>query len=246
MTIPDIHRFSSLRSTNTEMAAQAAELPHGAVFVTDDQTAGRGQRGNTWEAAPGENLTFSILLRPRTISPAEAFAISMLTSLSIADALEAHLPGKRVMIKWPNDIYVDDLKLCGILIENSFCGMAIGSSIIGIGINVNQQRFVSDAPNPVSMCNLTGHNLNLSALLNEVCTKILADFDAYESAPNLNNLTKIYRARQWRGTGIYRWYDVIRNEEVEASILSVAPTGHLTLNTTPPRTYAFKELSAIL
>ncbi len=246
MTNLDIHRFASLRSTNTEMAAQAAALPHGAVFVTDDQTAGRGQRGNSWEAAPNQNLTFSVLLRPRSIVPVEAFAISMLTSLSIADALEPHLPGRRVMIKWPNDIYVDDLKLCGILIENAFYGSTIGTSIIGIGINVNQTEFLSDAPNPVSMAKLSGATFSLPQLLEEVCQKIVDDFDAYESAPDLQTLTATYRARQWRGSGVYKWRDVLCDEVIEASILSVAPSGILTLNTNPPRSYAFKELQAIL
>ncbi len=246
MTKPDIRRFPSIKSTNTAMAAEAGTLPHGAIFVTDDQTAGRGQRGNSWEAAPGENLTFSILLRPRTITPIESFTISMLTSLSIADALEAHLHGKHVMIKWPNDIYVDDLKLCGILIENSFMGRTIAHSIVGIGINVNQRQFLSDAPNPVSMANLADRHFDLHVLLNEVGQRILDDFDAYEDAPDIEALTATYRARQWRGTGIHRWHDVLRNETIEAEILSVAPTGHLTLATNPPRTFAFKELAAVL
>lgn len=244
MSAVDIRLFDSLGSTNTAMTADAASLPHGVVYRALSQTAGRGQRGNSWEAAPGLNLTFSLLLRPHTVRPAEAFAVAMLTSLSIADVLQRHL-GLEVLIKWPNDIYVGDRKLVGILIENAFSS-AIDHSIIGVGINVNQREFLSDAPNPVSMYQLAMHDFDLDALQLELAQTMIDDFDRYEAAPDIAALTARYRSRQWRGNGIYRWHDNLRSEVVEAAIASIAPDGTLTLDTTPPRTYAFKEISAIL
>lgn len=244
MTPVCIRLFDSLGSTNTAMAADAASLPHGSVYRALRQTAGRGQRGNSWEAAPGLNLTFSMLLRPHSVRPAEAFAVSMLSSLSIADVLQRHL-GRQVLIKWPNDIYVGDRKLVGILIENAFSS-AIDHSIIGVGINVNQREFLSDAPNPVSMFQLSNRLFDLDALQLELAQTIVDDFDRYDAAPDILALTARYRSRQWRGSGIHPWRDNLRGEVVEAAIDSIAPDGTLTLGTTPPRSFAFKEVSAIL
>lgn len=244
MTPVCIRLFDSLGSTNTAMAADAASLPHGSVYRALRQTAGRGQRGNSWEAAPGLNLTFSMLLRPHSVRPAEAFAVSMLSSLSIADVLQRHL-GRQVLIKWPNDIYVGDRKLVGILIENAFSS-AIDHSIIGVGINVNQREFLSDAPNPVSMFQLSNRLFDLDALQLELAQTIVDDFDRYDAAPDILALTARYRSRQWRGSGIHPWRDNLRGEVVEAAIDSIAPDGTLTLDTTPPRSFAFKEVSAIL
>lgn len=244
MTPVCIRLFDSLGSTNTAMAADAASLPHGSVYRALSQTAGRGQRGNSWEAAPGLNLTFSMLLRPHSVRPAEAFAVSMLSSLSIADVLQRHL-GRQVLIKWPNDIYIGDRKLVGILIENAFSS-AIDHSIIGVGINVNQREFLSDAPNPVSMFQLSNRLFDLDALQLELAQTIVDDFDRYDAAPDILALTARYRSRQWRGSGIHPWRDNLRGEVVEAAIDSIAPDGTLTLGTTPPRSFAFKEVSAIL
>lgn len=240
-----IYRFDTLASTSSALATDADHLNHGDVYVTDCQSAGRGQRGNSWEAEPGLNLTFSILLRPRTVVASQAFAVSMLTAMSIADVIEAHI-GKPVSIKWPNDIYVGDRKICGILIENTFTGINVERSIVGTGINVNQQQFVSDAPNPVSMVSLTGREYDLETLLAEVADRIIKDFDAYESAPDIAALTARYRSRQWRGSGEWPWRDNLRGDVVVAAIESIAPDGMLTLATEPPRTFAFKEVSAVL
>lgn len=240
-----IYRFDTLASTSSALATDADRLNHGDVYVTDCQSAGRGQRGNSWEAEPGLNLTFSILLRHRTVVASQAFAVSMLTAMSIADVIEAHI-GKPVSIKWPNDIYVGDRKICGILIENTFTGMNVDRSIVGIGINVNQRQFVSDAPNPVSMVSLTGREYDLETLLAEVADRIIKDFDGYESAPDIAALTARYRSRQWRGSGEWPWRDNLRGDVVVAAIESIAPDGMLTLATEPPRTFAFKEVSAVL
>ncbi|MDE5927427.1 MAG: biotin--[acetyl-CoA-carboxylase] ligase, partial [Duncaniella sp.] len=140
----------TLPSTSSYLAGIAADAPHGTVVMAREQTAGRGQRGNSWEAEPGCNITLSLLLRPEGLHPARQFVISQAVSLAIAD-LVSHFVAAPVSIKWPNDIYVDDRKICGILIENTITGTSIDRTIVGIGLNVNQTEFRSDAPNPVSM-----------------------------------------------------------------------------------------------
>jgi len=240
-----IHRFHTLTSTNSQMATIAPSLAHGDIVICHEQTAGRGQRGNSWESEPGRNLTFSLLLRPRRIEAPDAFLMSMAVSIGITEALRKLLC-QDVLIKWPNDIYVGDRKLAGILIENSFSGRKIGHAIIGIGLNVNQTVFRSDAPNPVSMAELSGHEYDLDEVLETVTGRIVAEVDAYESFPRTDLLVEHYHNLLWRRQGIHRWHDCITDKDITAAIAHVSPTGHLTLATTPPRTYAFKEVAAIL
>ena len=138
-------------STNTVLSSMP-EAASGTVVATRRQTAGRGQRGNSWESEPDKNLTFSQLLMPRMLPAARQFELSMIVSLAIADSIDAHLPdGIRTCVKWPNDIYIGREKVCGILIENRLTGSRIERAIVGAGINVNQRVFTSDAPNPTSI-----------------------------------------------------------------------------------------------
>ena len=124
-------------STNSEIRRRLVECPDmrgGTVVVADFQTAGRGQKGNSWESQSGKNLLFSILLRPRRMAAAHSFILSQLVSLSIVEVLGRYIPD--VSIKWPNDIYYRDRKLVGILIENDMQGVDVALSIVGIGVNV--------------------------------------------------------------------------------------------------------------
>lgn len=249
MNGPSIHWVESAGSTNTFMASRADAIPHGTVIAATEQTAGRGQRGNSWEAEPGKNLTFSILLRPQTIKAARQFEMSMIVSIAIASALEKFVPGKRVKIKWPNDIYIDDRKICGILIENTLMGDSIDRSIVGIGINVNQAVFRSDAPNPSSLLHYTGRELPLDPVLEAVASGILRDLAIYEASPEPEQLNRAYFSRLWRSDAPYLWRDNIRNENVYGRIARVAADGMLTLapsDGSDPRIFAFKEIAAIL
>lgn len=145
--------LEEVSSTNTWLAQHADELLHLTMVTAERQTAGRGQRGNSWESEPGANLTFSLLIRPEGVPARSQFSISEATALAVTDLLAIY--GVKATVKWPNDIYVGDRKICGILIEHAVMGTSIMHSIIGAGLNVNQTRFVSDAPNPVSLLQLT-------------------------------------------------------------------------------------------
>ena len=134
--VPECH------STNL-LAHELSVLPstsEGTVVITNNQTAGRGQRGNIWEAEPGKNLTFSIILKPVFLSAKDQFLLNVITSLAVHDLLKIHVKGE-VSIKWPNDIIVNEKKICGILIENQIKGTMVSCSVAGIGLNINQQHF---------------------------------------------------------------------------------------------------------
>lgn len=243
----DIFWVDEAASTNSLLASRCGDLAHGAVIAARRQTAGRGQRGNSWESEPGVNLTFSMLLRPTAITAVAQFELSMIVSLGVCDALKA-ASGLEFHVKWPNDIYVGDKKICGILIENSLEGRRIGRSIAGIGINVNQREFLSDAPNPVSLIGLTGKEFNLETLLSAVCSSILNRLAAYEAAPTPDRLVAEYRSRLWRGEGFHLWTDAETGLDFEAEIADVAVNGLLTLRDRQNKqhVYAFKEVVAVL
>lgn len=233
-------------STNTAMAAMASELGHATILITHNQSAGRGQRGNSWEAAPGMNVTMSIMLCPTRIAASGQFAASEAVALGVARLLDRYIAPSRVKVKWPNDIYVDDKKIAGILIENTLTGQKIERSIAGIGLNVNQREFVSDAPNPVSIAAVTGCELPLDEVVAQLGATILDAFGRAERDPE--GLHAEYLRRLWRADGEYMFAEP-SGERFAASIADVAPDGFMTLRIARDgslRRYAFKEVAFIL
>jgi len=213
---------------------------HGVVVWTDYQTAGRGCGTNTWESERGQNLLFSMLIHPENLPANRQFSISMAVSLAICKVVGIILPSLNPTIKWPNDIYVGDRKICGILIENTLQGSCIKDSIIGVGLNVNQLCFVSDAPNPVSLANLTGRLFDREALLHQ----LLDTFDAELAA--LEGVRRRYLQQLYRRTDFHCYRDA--HGEFLAKIVTVEDDGHLTLETIDgdTRRYAFKEVQFVL
>jgi biotin--[acetyl-coA-carboxylase] ligase len=236
-------------STNTYMAQNDSAFAHGDALAAHAQSAGRGQRGNTWESAPGENLTMSVMLRPEGVMPAGQFCISEAVAVGVAETLTEILgSGAGVAVKWPNDIYVADSKICGILIENVITGKSISRSIAGIGLNINQRRFLSDAPNPVSLYQLTGRTFSVDEIARSLTDRIADIYSEFIPTKRLEALHERYKALLWRRRGFYPYYDIIAGERIRGAISAIAPTGHLTL-TLPDgtsRTYAFKEVAALL
>ena len=207
------------------------------VVVADYQTAGRGCGTNQWESERGKNLLFSVLLHPVGILARDQFRISMAVSVTLCELLSQYADG--FSIKWPNDIYWRDRKICGILIENQLQGSYMRDSIIGIGLNVNQRVFISDAPNPVSLCQILGHELVRDDLLHDFLGRLggvlqrKALYKDYED--------RLYRRRKMEEyadkTGVFR-----------ASLQGVAPDGRLMLRDekNQERTYAFKEVQFMI
>lgn len=141
--------YQTIDSTNSQANRELADAPHGSVWVADFQTAGRGQRGNRWESKSAENLTFSILLRPIFLHPTQQFLISIIAALGVMRYLNGK--GIAAKIKWPNDIYIGNKKICGMLIEHSISSDKLSGSIVGIGFNLNQKEFSPELTNPTSL-----------------------------------------------------------------------------------------------
>ncbi len=231
-------------ASTSAVLAGMEDAATGTVTATHCQTAGRGQRGNSWEAEPGKNLTFSMLLRPRNIPAARQFELSMLVALETADTVRELLSvvpePPSVAVKWPNDIYAGDRKIAGLLIENTLSGSAIERSIVGIGLNVNQKVFLSDAPNPVSAIHFTHSEIRLEPLLQQLCSRILDAVGSYSAtADAAQALLSRYRSFLWRGTGTHKFLTP-DGTEFMASVQSVGTDGVLTLSN--GRGYRFKEI----
>jgi BirA family biotin operon repressor/biotin-[acetyl-CoA-carboxylase] ligase len=165
-------RLKSVDSTNNyaNAAIRDGHCPEGTVVLAYEQTAGRGQRTNFWESEPGKNLTFSIVFYPEFLEIRHQFMLSKAVSLGICRAVSNYIPTVRV--KWPNDIYAGDRKIGGILIENSIMYGLLSSAVVGIGLNVNQTVFVSNAPNPASLKLLTNQQFDTDRVLEEVLSGI--------------------------------------------------------------------------
>ena len=167
--------LDSAKSTNSELRMRLGELDNLSVIAAVEQTAGRGQGSHTWYSSPRTNLTFSILYRfpedgQGLLKVADMLLVTQITTLGIRDYLLSK--GITARIKWPNDIWVGDSKICGILIENILDGDRIEASIVGIGLDVNEETWPEELPNPVSMKQLTGVHYELVSELEELCESI--------------------------------------------------------------------------
>lgn len=238
-------------STNTALGTLADQLPHATVLFTDCQTAGRGQRGNSWEASPGLNITMSALIKPSNFLANSQFALSEIVALATADLVESLLPpSSNVKIKWPNDIYVGDKKIAGILLENSLSGYNLRHSIAGIGVNINQPLFLSNAPNPVSIFQLTGAETSVKEAIESLSTRIFSLFDQFIATNRLADLHTLFLTRLWRADGRLHPFRIAETGKlIQARIHSVDPLGPLILDIHPDGTlhhFAFKEIAYIL
>lgn len=211
------------------------------VVWTDFQRKGRGQGANHWESEAGKNLTFSVLIHPDEVRAQDQYIISM----AVAETMHRYLSGMldaAVHIKWPNDIYVGDSKIGGILIENHLSGEHIKDCIIGIGLNVNQTVFVSDAPNPISLRMIDDREWNREEVLQGLIAELVWQFKHFR----IDVIRKKYRRHLYRREGIYPYRDV--DGEFEAELLEVENDGHLVLLDTEgrQRRYAFKEVAYLV
>jgi len=236
-----IFRYKKLKSTNTKLKElQSVErLPEFSIVITDNQTNGRGQHGNFWESEKNKNLTFSVLLYPHFIEIKHQFNIAIIITVALVDVLKKYLIN--VKIKWPNDIYAYDKKISGILIENSIIGDKIDYSVVGIGLNVNQLQFVSDAKNPVSMKILTGKEFDAKLLLHEIITEIIARYSQCVEH-GFKNIQNQYHENLYWINEAHTFKD--ENGIFQGKIELVEETGHLVMTDSENnrRKYAFKEI----
>jgi BirA family transcriptional regulator, biotin operon repressor / biotin---[acetyl-CoA-carboxylase] ligase len=177
-----LHLFEEIASTNAFALEQIARanIAEGTVYATFNQTSGRGQMSTRWESEPNANIALSVVFRPRFLSAAQQFYLSKSIALAVFDFIQESLIKKSfdaaenhkpVCIKWPNDIYVGNLKIAGILIQNALLGAEIGHSVVGIGVNINQENFVF-APQATSLKNEGNFHYDLSFMIERLCLKL--------------------------------------------------------------------------
>lgn len=268
------------RSTNSFLKGYRPIAPTDITLVTAEyQSAGRGQAGHTWESESSQNLLFSLMVRPQALPAKYVFVLSEAIALSIRDAivqvLKTHLSTTQglppsdplaatddcgVTVKWPNDVYVADSKIAGILIENDFCGAMLERSIIGCGIDVNQQDFafhtptsatgdgIHTTPTPVSLRQLIGHDVERRFVLDAIITSFRRRYLLIRGndAQAIAAIHDDYRHALYRREGIHSFRDA--GGSFSASIADVEPSGRLVLRDTDGhiRRYAFKEVAYLI
>ena len=242
--VPLIH-ISETNSTNNYLQSLCSKqkVEELTVVVADFQTSGRGQRGNSWESDSGKNLLFSIVIFPEFLEARRQFLISQIISLAIKEELDTYTTD--ISIKWPNDIYWKEKKICGILIENDLMGRNISQSIAGIGININQETFHSSAPNPVSLRQITGKEFDLFEILKNIVLRIQSYYSLLKKG-NTESIVCQYEMSLFRKEGMHRFKDA--NGEFLARIIRVEPEGRLILEDEMlnKRGYMFKEVEYLL
>lgn len=251
--------LQEVNSTNTWMLdalARGQKLADETIVYTLRQTAGRGQVGNTWESEPDSNIAMSMLLCPDFLPIREQFVLSQLCSLGIVEALEEIASAQsedvsklQLSIKWPNDIYAGDNKLGGILIENRLVGSRFSHCVLGIGINVRQERWIGNAPNPISLLML-GIDTRPVQVLDAIALHISRLYQTLrgntrEGAAAIHSR---YMQRLYRKDGYYPYFDPEREESFDAKIVGVDAQGPLLLETRQgeERRYWFKEVRFVL
>jgi len=211
-------------STNdvAKSAFEKGEISEGTAWHAQFQNKGKGQRGKTWMAKSGDNINLSFILYPKMLKPTETFVLNMVISLAVYDLIK-EIAGADVCIKWSNDIYFKDKKVCGILIENHFRGKEWEYAIIGIGVNLNQETFDNALPNPISLRQITGKKWNPVLMAKRVCKCITSRYHNIEREAIL----KTYEQQLFwlNKPGLFQKEE----EKFEATIRSVQPDGTLVL-----------------
>ena len=238
--------FKEVDSTNNYLASRRPVGEDEMIVAwTDYQKAGRGCGTNSWESEQGKNLTFSVLFRPCGVPAKDQFILSMVNALALKTALSQYIG--EVSIKWPNDIYWNDRKLCGTLIEPTLQGSHIKDCIIGTGINVNQREFLSDAPNPVSMAQILGHDTDREAVLNDT-VHCLVGYLEQVAGGHWDQLRNEYRASLYRRGGVHGFRHPDGRVE-PFRYVDVSNDGHLLLQRSHNRellAFAFKEIGFVI
>lgn len=236
------YHVGEVTSTNTKaLTLPSPGVKEIKVIYADSQSDGRGQGSNHWESEKGKNLTFSIICRADFLKPADRFLLLQAGALAVRHVVGKLIRG--VSIKWPNDIYIGDRKVSGTLTELDITSGRIRRAVIGIGLNVNQSRFLSDAPNPVSILNATGRETPLKPLLRSLTERFAMEYDCLRD--NRDYIRSRYFQHLWRLEGSHLYRD--RDGLFHAVIVRVENDGRLVLRDTQgrERIYSFREVEAV-
>lgn len=242
----DLKETDSTNRYLTQLCNQEQVAEYTTVRA-DYQTAGKGQRGNTWESERGRNLMFSFVLYPTFLKASRQFLLSQLTALAVQETLDPWT--EDIRIKWPNDIYWKEKKICGMLIENELSANSIARSIVGIGLNINQDDFRSDAPNPISLKQITGQEHDRTEILNGIMTRVkhyYQELQGPDSGKIASDIAQAYHQALFRREGWHPYEDV--SGRFMARLLRVEEDGRYVLRDEAgkERGYLFKEVQYIL
>ena len=237
-----IYHIDETTSTNDE--ARGDKYDHLDTIWSEHQTAGRGQRGHTWHSTEGENVTFSVVLKPTFLPVVEQFLLSEIVALSLVETM-AHY-SIECKIKWTNDLYAGDSKLAGVLIEHSLSVEGIARTIVGIGLNINQVEFPADLPNPTSMALLRGTKFDRREVLERYMQTLAAWYDKLQRGEK-SEIEACYREKMYHLDQEHT-YAYPSGEEFKATIRGVRPSGELRLEHADGsiHEYAFKEVEFVL
>ncbi len=236
--------LDSVDSTNNYAIAKirAGMAKHAMAFFAKEQTAGKAQRGKTWQMQPGQNIALSLIVRTDTLRADEQFYLSMLAALAVNDFLKKYV-AKDLSIKWPNDLYWRDRKAGGILIETIFKGKKWQWAVIGIGININQISFSKLLPNPVSVKQITGKDYDVIKLAKELYQCLMVRLEEL-SPQGANEILKEYQ------TKLYKQNEKVKlkkdNAVFTTTIKGVLITGQLFTKDTMERQFEFGEIEWVL
>lgn len=223
-----VRHFAEVSSTNALALEEVAKTTpsEGTVISADYQTAGRGQIGSSWYASPGKNLLLSVILRPRWLAARQQFALSQAVALAVADTI-SHFAETQALVKWPNDVYLADKKLAGILIQNSLTGQYLQSSVVGIGLNVNEMDFPEALPRPGSMQQHLGKELNRQEVQHLLFQRLEARYLQLKNTPAVIRaayLQNLYRYQEW-----HSFQEIISGQIFTGQIIGVQETGKLAI-----------------
>jgi len=239
MIQPNFQFYDVVDSTNDTAKELIRCNPNinGTVIQANHQLKGRGRQNHIWESNPRENLLFSIIITPTAIHPSRQFVINELVSVTLRDFLQTHIPNATVKIKWPNDIYVANKKIAGILIEHSITRSSISYSIIGIGVNINQIDFHPSLPSPTSLKNETGQHHDIKKLCTDYSRNFLTAFKSFtpEQEPSL---TKTYTQHLFRLHEKHLY--LIDSQQTKATITGIDACGCLLMEMENGTTRAFE------
>jgi len=247
MLVYNLIEKKSLESTNNYAKELLSKdfLPEGSMIFTENQKIGRGTGDNKWESEIGKNLTVSFVLYPFFLQVKDQFVLNMSVSLAVYDFVKGYIPNNEVKIKWPNDIYIDEKKVAGILIENSIQGSEFQQSIAGIGININQEKFISNAPNPVSLKNITNHDYGISECVDRLFLCVAKRYTMLE-----NELFEVIMSDYIEA--LYRFNEfneyIYNNKKISAKINGIGEMGMLQLLTSENKLIEcdFKQISFVI
>lgn len=221
-----LKKVSSTNDYMLDMVKAGSISEEGTVVVADKQTAGKGLDQNKWESETGKNLTFSILLKPEFLPADQQFQLTKIISLAVFDFVRSYLPNERIKVKWPNDIYVGNKKIAGILINNTIKGKEIMYTVVGVGVNINQQTFGSDVLNPTSLWHYLNCDLKIEFCLKNILSHIekryqqLKNIDSYQI--NFDYKKALYRLNDFN---LFNYKETM----ISARIVGVTEFGQIKL-----------------